>query len=176
MTRSKALLFGALAAALTVTPLYAQSLQDEMIRDYNDLESKYVGLAEAMPEADYGWRPGEGVRSVSEVYMHIVSANFSFPGIIGVEIPADVPEAWYRNPDSVTDRATIVKALHASFDFLRSVVRRTSDEDMLKEAKLFGRQTNVRAVLLVTETHCHEHLGQSIAYARTRGVVPPWSR
>jgi hypothetical protein len=22
----------------------------------------------------------------------------------------------------------------------------------------------------------HEHLGQSIAYARTNGVVPPWSK
>jgi len=22
----------------------------------------------------------------------------------------------------------------------------------------------------------HEHLGQSIAYARTNGVIPPWSK
>ena len=25
-------------------------------------------------------------------------------------------------------------------------------------------------------THLHEHLGQLIAYARSNGVVPPWSR
>jgi hypothetical protein len=24
-------------------------------------------------------------------------------------------------------------------------------------------------------SHLHEHLGQSIAYARTNGVAPPWS-
>jgi uncharacterized damage-inducible protein DinB len=33
----------------------------------------------------------------------------------------------------------------------------------------------VRGALLLATTHMHEHLGQSIAYARTIGVVPPWS-
>jgi uncharacterized damage-inducible protein DinB len=30
-------------------------------------------------------------------------------------------------------------------------------------------------MLIVLVSHGHEHLGQSIAYARTIGVVPPWS-
>ena len=31
------------------------------------------------------------------------------------------------------------------------------------------------AVLLQLLAHMNEHLGQSIAYARMNGVVPPWS-
>ena len=42
--------------------------------------------------------------------------------------------------------------------------------------KLFGRDmTKQAAVMLILEDQ-HEHLGQSIAYARTNGVVPPWSK
>jgi uncharacterized damage-inducible protein DinB len=41
--------------------------------------------------------------------------------------------------------------------------------------KLFGRDTTVRAAMLLYVTHMHEHLGQLVAYARSNGVVPPWS-
>jgi uncharacterized damage-inducible protein DinB len=32
-----------------------------------------------------------------------------------------------------------------------------------------------RAVLLAALGHTHEHLGQSIAYARAMGITPPWT-
>jgi uncharacterized damage-inducible protein DinB len=42
--------------------------------------------------------------------------------------------------------------------------------------KLFGRDmTKLGALMLILEDQ-HEHLGQSIAYARSNGVVPPWSK
>ena len=33
-----------------------------------------------------------------------------------------------------------------------------------------------RPVFTTMMNHLHEHLGQSIAYARMNGVVPPWSQ
>jgi len=36
--------------------------------------------------------------------------------------------------------------------------------------------TTRRAMWIGATTHLHEHLGQLIAYARSNGVVPPWSR
>ena len=57
------------AAASTST------LQSEMLADLAQVRDKYVQLAEAVPESDYGWRPAEGVRSVSEVYMHVVAGQ-----------------------------------------------------------------------------------------------------
>ena len=154
------------------------TLQSEMLADLADVRGKYLQLAEAMPESDYGWRPAEGVRSVSEVYMHIVSANF---GIVMGALQAPPPEsadpAWYdfANAESISDKATIVEALGASFDFVAEVIEGTSDARLQEAVTLFGGDSSVRGALMLVATHCHEHLGQSIAYARTNGVTPPWS-
>ena len=154
------------------------TVQSEMLADLAVVRDKYVQLAEAMPESDYGWRPAEGVRSVSEVYMHIVSANF---GIVMGALQAPPPEsadpAWYdfANAESISDKATIVEALGASFDYVAEVIEGTSDARLQEAVNLFGGDSSVRGALMLVATHCHEHLGQSIAYARTNGVTPPWS-
>jgi uncharacterized damage-inducible protein DinB len=51
-----------------------------------------------------------------------------------------------------------------------------SDNDLQAPVKLFGRDmTKLGALMLILEDQ-HEHLGQSIAYARSNSVVPPWSK
>jgi len=42
--------------------------------------------------------------------------------------------------------------------------------------KLFGRDMTKQAALMLILNDQHEHLGQSIAYARSNSVVPPWSK
>lgn len=73
------------------------------------------------------------------------------------------------------DKAEVIEALHAAFEHARSAVRTVSDEDLDRTTTMFGQPSTYRAVLLLMTTHCHEHLGQQIAYARANGVVPPWS-
>jgi uncharacterized damage-inducible protein DinB len=163
----------ALALCALALPAAGQTLQEELIGDLENLRSKYVGLAEAVPESDYSWRPGEGVRSIVEVYMHAASANFRFPQMRDVQPPAGTSQAWIMGGVDGATRASVVEALNASFAHLTSFVEGVDDLDA--PVTLFGRQTNVRGFLMLTQTHLHEHLGQSIAYARMRGVTPPWS-
>ena len=160
-------------------PLSTSTLQSEMLADLGELRDKYLRLADAMPESAYGWRPEEGVRSVSEVYMHIVAANIGIvTSVLQVPPPAMADPAWYdfQNAESITDKMTIGEALAASFDYLAEVVQNSSDGRMQEAVDLFGEETSVRGALLLVITHCHEHLGQSIAYARMNGVTPPWSQ
>jgi len=51
-----------------------------------------------------------------------------------------------------------------------------SDNDLQAPVKLFGRDMTKQGALMLILEDQHEHLGQSIAYARTNGVVPPWSK
>ncbi len=60
-------------------------------------------------------------------------------------------------------------------DHVRAVVAGMSDGDLEAGTRLYGRDVAKWAVLLQLVAHMNEHLGQSIAYARTNGVVPPWS-
>jgi len=50
-----------------------------------------------------------------------------------------------------------------------------SDASLEKPVDFFGNKMSTRSILMVLLSHMHEHLGQSIAYARTVGVVPPWT-
>lgn len=169
----KSTLLAALALCATAAPLTAQSLQQEILGDLENLRSKYVGLAETVSEDDYGWRPGEGVRSVVEVYMHAVSANYRFPTMRGYEVPAGVSQDWVHGNVEGATRASVVEALNASFEHVAGFVEGVDDLD--SAMTIFGRSSNVRGFLMLMQTHLHEHLGQSIAYARSRGAVPPWS-
>jgi uncharacterized damage-inducible protein DinB len=137
------------------------------------LEKETVALAEAAPQEKYSWRPAEGVRSVGEVFMHMAGGNYSYARMAGATIPADVNPREFEK--SATDKATTVDTLKKSFAFLRQTAQNISDADLAKPVKIYGKDSNIMNVLLISVTHQSEHLGQSIAYARDIGVVPPWT-
>ena len=137
-----------------------------------DVEKKMTSLAAAMPAEKYSWRPAPGVRSISEVYVHIAGANFLFPSMAGVKPPAGLDRDMEK---TVTAKAKVQDLLKQSFEHARQAVMGLSDEDMSKPVKMFGRDTTYGGLFFTMANHMHEHLGQSIAYARTNGVVPPWS-
>ncbi len=133
-----------------------------------------VDLAEAVPADKFGWRPAPGVRSVSEVYMHIVGGNSYIPSFIGVK---PMPGTERGMEKTVTDKARVVELLKQSLAHARSAVLATPDADLDKKVKIFGgEEASERAVIMIIGNHLHEHLGQSIAYARANGITPPWSK
>jgi hypothetical protein len=44
--------------------------------EWKHVSQQLVALAEATAADKFAWRPAPGIRSTSEVYMHIVDANF----------------------------------------------------------------------------------------------------
>ena len=147
--------------------------RDMFLEQLKDVETKIVGLAEAMPEEKYNWRPEEGVRSNKEVYVHIAFANYFLPSFIGVKPPAGISPAMEKAP---ADKAKVIETVKASFVYIRQVVANLPDADLDKQTKFFGQEMTYRGMLFFTANHMHEHLGQSIAYARTNHVTPPWSK
>jgi uncharacterized damage-inducible protein DinB len=145
----------------------------DFLSTLDDLEKKCVSLAEAVPADKYSWRPAEGVRSVGEVYMHIAAGNYSISGAAGNKAPAGVDPRSFEK--MANDKAKTVETLKQSFAHVRETAMKTSDADLDKPTKLFGSDSTVRNALFQMEIHQSEHLGQSIAYARSIGVVPPWT-
>ncbi len=167
-------LFACAAAPTYAQPVSKPSGVREMFLDQlKDVETKVVGLAEAMPEEKYGWRPEEGVRSVKEVYVHIAFANYFLPNFIGVKPPAGVSPAMEK---AAMDKAKVIETVKTSFAHIRQAVTNLSDADLEKQTKFFGRDMTYSQLLFFMANHMHEHLGQSIAYARTNHVTPPWSK
>lgn len=148
---------------------------EEIGRQFEASARKFVALAEAMPEASYDWRPGDGVASVVEVFMHVARYNYYYPdAALSVEPPLGLD--YDQLEGVVRAKAQALEILARSMDHVRTVRAGMSPEDMARPTRLYGRDVGQWAVLLQLVAHMNEHLGQSIAYARMNGVVPPWSR
>ena len=163
-----------LATCLFAMPLAADNAgyKKDLLADLTELEEKFVGLAEAIPEEKYSWAPGEGVRTVSQAIMHAAAANFFFPTILGKTIPEGVNP---RGLEQITDKATVVKTAKDSFAHLRSTIEGATDAQLDGTVNAFGQQMTGTGFVHLAVSHNHEHLGQLIAYARSNGVKPPWS-
>jgi uncharacterized damage-inducible protein DinB len=144
----------------------------DLLADLSDVEKKIEDLALAVPADKYSWRPSEGVRSVAQVYMHIIGSNYFLLTFVGAKPPMKLTPAM---EDSIKDKAEIIKLMKPSFDHVRNAILNLSDKDLEKKVEMFGNTVTYRMALLIEIDHLHEHLGQSIAYARSNNVVPPWS-
>jgi uncharacterized damage-inducible protein DinB len=145
----------------------------EFLNELKIQEDKFVQLAQAEPAEKYTWRPAEGVRSISEVYLHVAAANYNLPHVFGVAPPAGFKVQGFDK--STTDKAKVIEALKDSFAHMRQAVLNMPDSDVEKQLEWFGAKNTYRGVMLFIIRHGAEHLGQSIAYARINGVVPPWT-
>jgi len=161
----------ALAFALMVPLAQAQpaGIQAAFGKDAGTLSDKFTGLARVM-SGKYDWKPGQGVRSVADVFNLIVKENGLLAGVLSGTPNTAAP------PAPITDPEKMQEALKTSYANLQKAITGVSDQDLQTPVKLFGRDMTKLGALMLILGDQHEHLGQSIAYARSNGVVPPWSK
>ena len=169
---------GAIHAAAQVNPYKdgtpgVAGYRSEVLAEVMIQEDKFVRLAEAIPAEKYTWRPAPDVRSVAEVFLHVSAANFNAYKLVGTPPPAGVDIKGLEK--STTDKTKVIATLKDSFAHARKAITSMSDADLDKSLDWFGGKNTERGVLLFVTRHAAEHLGQSIAYARFLGVVPPWT-
>jgi uncharacterized damage-inducible protein DinB len=140
--------------------------------EWKHVSQQLVALAEATPPEKFAWRPAPGVRSTSEVYMHIVMANFYLLSVTGPKMPADLKEEMEK---SVTSKAEVISWLKRSLDAVKEAHLAAKPADLTRKVHVADRDATVDGMYLRIIVHANEHMGQLVAYARMTGVVPPWS-
>jgi uncharacterized damage-inducible protein DinB len=152
----------------------------EFLLSFDDVQTKVLTLVKAIPADKFSWRPGSGVRSVSEVYVHIANGNRLLLALMnGMPAREEFMKMVQTNEQrerTVTGKAKVVADLEASFKEVHDALDSSSGDQLSKPIKFFGEDATPRAVYMTILSHVSEHLGQSIAYARMNGIVPPWSR
>ena len=132
-----------------------------------------LALAEATPAEKFSFRPAPGVRSTSEVYMHVAVGNYGLLAQAGVkpggshwpnEISMDAEK-------KITAKSEVVRWLKDSLAAVRASHKGVEGD---RKVKFLGAEVPASSVLLRILVHNHEHMGQAIAYARMSGVKPPW--
>lgn len=167
------LLLASRGAALAQTPP-PEGLGRGWSGEFQHAARQLLALAEATPAEKFSFRPAPGVRSTSELYMHVAVNNYRLIAQAGVKpggthwpdmIPADAET-------KVTAKADVVRWLR---DSLAAVRASHTGVDGTKTVTFLGAAVPASHVLLRILVHNHEHMGQAIAYARMCGVTPPWS-
>jgi uncharacterized damage-inducible protein DinB len=160
----------------TTYPLHPDSM-DGIWQGYDGewghVSNQLVALAEATPTDKFGWRPAPGVRSASEVYMHIVISNFYLLSVTGPPMPADLKDDAEK---TITAKPAVISWLKRSLEAVNKAHHAETPSHLAKKVKIEGRDSTVDAMYLRIIIHANEHMGQLIAYSRMMGVVPPWSK
>ena len=141
--------------------------------EWKHVSQQLVALAEATPAEKFSWRPAPGVRSTSEVYMHIAIANFYLLSVTGPKMPADLNDDMEK---TVTSKAEVIAWLKRSLEAVKTAHAAETSKDLERKVKIDDRDATVDGMYLRIIVHANEHMGQLIAYARMTGVVPPWSK
>jgi uncharacterized damage-inducible protein DinB len=173
----KALTFAFGLAFLWGAPLFAQKAPEGLWEGYDGewvhVSQQLIALAEATPPEEFAWRPAPGVRSTSEVYMHIVMANFYLLSVTGPKMPADLKEDAEK---TVASKPEVISWLKCSLEAVKEAHLAETPQDLQRKVHIEDRDATVDGMYLRIIVHANEHMGQLVAYARMTGVVPPWSK
>ncbi len=166
-----------LVAVKDVPP--APPVARDLLQPFTELESKVMALAKAVPEEKYSWRPGPGVRSFKEVFLHIAYGNRLMLNIAdGVDLK-EIEKQIESNSQAEGETLTkdqVIARLTDGFAIIREALEGANNATLGRDIQFFQTATTRRGVLTFVDTHIAEHLGQAIAYARMNGIVPPWSK
>ena len=151
---------------------YPEGIWEGYDGEWKHVSQQLIALAEATPADKFAWRPAPGVRSTSEVYMHIVMANFYLLSVTGPKMPADLKEGMDK---TVTSKVDVISWLKRSLDAVKQAHLAEAPKDLERKVHIADRDATVDGMYLRIIVHANEHMGQLVAYARMTGVVPPWS-
>ena len=162
---------------LSTTMLFPQTAPEGIWQGYDGewrhVSQQLTALAEATPADKFAWRPAPGVRCTSEVYMHLVMANFYLLSITGRKMPADLKEDAEK---TVISKPDVINWLKRSLDAVKDAHLAENPKDLERKVHIADRDATVDGMYLRIIVHANEHMGQLIAYARMTGVVPPWAK
>jgi len=120
------------------------------------VSQQLVALAEATPEEKFSWRPAPGVRSTSEVYMHIALANLYLLSVTGPKMPTDLKEDAEK---SVTSKAEVIRWLKRSLEAVKQAHRNETAKDLQHKVHIADRDATVDGIYLRIIVHANEHMG-----------------
>lgn len=148
-------------------------------QQFSMIERSFVGLADAMPAPDYGFKPTTGefkdVRTFGEQVKHVACANFAFFNEIEKKEPPSRCDTG--GPSPAKTKAEILAYLRQSFGYAQSVLRTMTAANALDRAGgPYGGDSTRLGLTTLAVWHASDHYGQLVVYLRMKGIVPPASQ
>lgn len=151
-------------------PLLAQNPVTDTVKGaYGRARQNLIETAEAMPEADYGYRLTKDQRPFGEWIQHTAMGNYNSCSAMKGTTPPDAMKALH----SMTAKSEIQQALKASFDYCDAALNEMDDQKIGKELTIGERKLTPIQPMIGLVGSLNEHYGNLVGYLRSKGIVPP---
>jgi uncharacterized damage-inducible protein DinB len=149
-------------------------ISDAIRSGWNGAKRNMLGSVKVMPEAKYGFKPVDTVRTYGQILAHVAGANYEFCAAARGEKPPFSEDHFEK---TATTPAAIAKALQDSVTYCDAAYVALTDASGVEIINgPFGSSKEARAVGLMANTnHNNEHYGNLVTYLRINGLVPPSS-
>ena len=169
------------AVSVSVSPAFAQPaasanpVSDSIRQAWADAKRDIAESATMMPDANFGYKPVDTVRTFGAILAHIAGASYEFCGAAKNVTPPHSESEFEKAGGSVADVRKVVAEAIAYCDGVYQALTDKSAAEIGNAA--FGSGKAPRAAALMgNTTHFMEHYGNLVTYFRMKGLVPPSSR
>lgn len=129
-----------------------------------------LAAAEKMPEAAYGFKPADSVRTYGQIVGHVADMQYTFCSVaLGEKNPAPAVEK------TKTSKTDLIAALEQAIAYCDRAYGSLTDATALQPVKMGPTDMPRASVLNVNMTHSALHYGNLVTYLRMNGIVPPSS-
>ena len=152
----------------------SQPIAQSLRTSWDGAKKNIVQSADVMPEANYGFKPVDTVRTFGQILGHVAGVNYAFCAAAKGEKPPHEEGAFEKLPT----RAALIKAVGESMAYCDAALAAADDRKLAEMIDMpFGMGKAPRAsVFIMNIAHLNEHYGNLVTYFRIKGIVPPSSR
>lgn len=164
------------AATKAAVKTDANPVSDALRSQWKTVETYYLKSAEEMPEANYGFKPVETVRTFGEIIAHVAGANYL---ICAAAKGEKAPHGENDFVTGATTRDAILKAARDSAAYCDAAFDAATDKtlsSMVTSPFNPNQKMPLGGVLVDNIGHVNEHYGNLVTYLRIKGLVPPSSQ
>jgi len=162
--------------ALAMPAISQTTIKDAMIKHWKATGELTLAVAEAMPAADYNFRPNPEEMSFGQLMAHIGGADRGACANASGMTPPAYPEkiaAYAKDTKLDVDKESAITFLKQTFDFCNKAVAGVTLEQLDKVVGPPARNLTGYEWLWSYFTHTAHHRGQAEVYLRVKGIKPP---
>ena len=149
----------------------------EIENDWSRNNVLIYGLANAMPDEKYTYKPTPAQQSFGERVLHVAQVNLMLLQALGAKTPAPSIDM------KATSKASSISAVQSVGEYGAAVIREFGEQGLMARIDspgplgwFMGPQISRQRVLYFLMTHSQDTYGQLVVYARMNGIIPPASR
>lgn len=158
-----------LTLIISVTTMAQQTtLKEAWLEKWENSKNYLIGIAEAMPEEHYNFKPTERQMSFKEQLLHIKGNMDWLSTTYFTEQKFDRSEK--AQPET---KAETIALLTTAFDNAKKIIKNTQEETLQETVDFFAGPKSKIQILNLLQDHVTHHRGQTIVYLNLKGVEPP---